>query len=120
MSISDTWTYLYSNNPKIQAFAVSEDSKIIWQTDNWNLVGDIETIVETCAIGGPSVTISGVAYKTIHSTEDSYYASSDDKGHFLMVRVEKQTNSWLLAWTLPDSIPDLTLIDLKYACKKMA
>lgn len=119
MSISDTWTYLYSNNPKIQAFAVSQGSEIIWQTDNWNLVGNIEKIVETCTNGGPSVEISGVTYNTVHVAEDSYFASSEGKGHFLMACVEKQTNTWLLAWTTADSIPEFTLIDLKYTAKKI-
>ncbi len=119
MSITDAWNYLYSNNPKIQAFAVSEGSTVIWQTDNWNLVGDIDSIAEVCAKGGLSVKVSGVTYKTRHSTDNSYYASSEGKGHFLMFRVGKEIDRWVLAWATADSIPDLTMIDLKYACTKM-
>ena len=119
MSIDDTWRYLYSSNPKIQAFAVSEGTNIIWQTDNWNLVKDIESVFDILTNGGPTMRISKVEYDTVHSSEDTFYATSNGKGHFMMAQVEKQTNTWLLAWASADSVPELAIIDLRYAAKKL-
>ncbi|MHA1905908.1 MAG: hypothetical protein ACW98Y_01320 [Candidatus Thorarchaeota archaeon] len=120
MSISEIWSNLYSNNSKLQAFAVSEDSKIIWQTDNWNLVDSIEKILDICCNNKSKMKVAGVTYKTIRSTDDSFIASSDKKGHILMAKAHHLNEIWLMAWANSESDPELAIIDLLYAATKMA
>ena len=120
MSISEIWSNLYSNNSKLQAFAVVENSKIVWQTDNWNLVDDVEHIMDVCTNAKKSLKVAEVAYTTIRASEDSYIASSsNDKGHFLMAQTHHKSGIWLMAWATADSDPELTIIDLMYAATKM-
>jgi hypothetical protein len=119
MEISELWSYLYSNNSKLQAFAVSEDSKIVWQTDNWNLVDSIEEILEACITNRSKIEVAGVKFTTMHASDKNFIASSGEKGHFLMAKVDHRTNTWLMVWSAADSDPELAIIDLKYAATKM-
>ncbi len=110
-AISRQWYQLYENNPKIQAFAVIKDNEIVWQTENWNLLEDVTTLLDAPKSATGRLTIGDVKYKRITSTQDSYIASSgDDKGHLLMVRIDEK--SWAIAWAEDSSIPELAIIDL--------
>ena len=120
MSISEIWSNLYSNNSKLQAFAVVENSKIVWQTDNWNLVDAVDHIMDVCTNAKKSLKVANVTYTTVRTSEDSYIASSsDNNGHFLMAQTHHKNEIWLMAWATADSDPDLAIIDLLYAATKM-
>lgn len=111
--IGDEWKLLYSNNPKIQAFAVCKDSQIIWQTHNLhqNLVNEVEQLTVAPSSTSSSVSINGITYKRVSSSSDSYLATADNnQGHFLMYKIEGKT--WVLAWAAPDSVPELTIVDV--------
>ncbi|MFW9909123.1 MAG: hypothetical protein ACFFEF_11140 [Candidatus Thorarchaeota archaeon] len=119
MSISEIWANLYSHNPKIQAFAVSQDGEIVWQTDNWNLVDTVGELFAAYDRGASEVRIAKVSYTIMSATDESLVASSKDKkGHFLMTKADKTV--WFLAWITHDSVPELTLVDLKYAATQLA
>ena len=106
------------HNNKIQAFAVMDDGKIIWQTDNWNLVKEVDDLMESITKTEKEIIIAKTSYKVIERTEESLIASSsEEKGHILMACTKQ--NSWLIAWATQDSIPDLAIIDLKYAASKL-
>jgi hypothetical protein len=110
-AIGRQWYQLYENNPKIQAFAVIKDGAVVWQTENWDLVDDVKSILKAQESASSKITVAGVKYKRVTSSEDSYIASADKEGgHFLMARIDKK--SWALAWAEHTSIPELTLIDL--------
>ncbi|MCK5152361.1 MAG: hypothetical protein KAQ65_10985 [Candidatus Thorarchaeota archaeon] len=120
MSISEIWSNLYSNNSKLQAFAVVENSKIVWQTDNWNLVDAVDHIMDVCTNAKKSLKVADVIYTTVRASEDSYIASSsDNQGHILMAQIHHNNGIWLMAWATADSDPDLAIIDLLYAATKM-
>ena len=111
--IDDEWNLLYSNNPKIQAFAVCKDSQIIWQTHNLhqNLVNEVEQLTVAPSSASSSVSINGIIYKRVSSSSESYLATANNnQGHFLMHKIEGK--SWVLAWAAPDSIPELTIVDV--------
>ena len=113
-AISRQWYQLYENNPKIQAFAVSKGKEIVWQTENWNLLEDIEALLDAPKTAANKLTIGGVKYKRITSTQDSYIATSgENQGHLLMVRIDDM--SWVIAWAEDSSIPELAIIDLSKA-----
>lgn len=110
-AIGRQWYQLYENNPKIQAFAVITDEVVLWQTDNWNLVDEIGSITKAHKSAASKLTVAGVKYKRITSSEDDYIASAEkDGGHFLMTRIDDKT--WVLAWAEQSAVPELALIDL--------
>ena len=110
MTIDNEWKLLYSHNPKIQAFAVLKEAKILWQTSNWDLVSVSIELANAPGSAAPSVTINSVEYKRIKSNPTSYIATADkDQGHLLMAEIEKDT--WVVAWATADSVPELAFID---------
>ncbi len=112
-AIESVWNKLYSNNPKIQAFAVAKDASVIWQTANWNPAAEIGTIMNSVAHVSSTISLGGVSYSRISSDSDSYVASAGASGNLLITRV--QGNLWMLAWAASNADPDLSIIDLKKA-----
>jgi hypothetical protein len=117
-TIDEEWEQLYTHNPKIQAFAVCNPSEVIWMTSNWNIIPDLENIVNAPLTEAPSVTVNGVVYYRVDSTPESYVASSEtNQGHLLIYLVELKT--WAVAWTTTDSIPELTITDLAITATRL-
>lgn len=110
--IEEIWSSLYTSNPHIKALAVIESSTVIWQTSNWNVVEDGPTIVEMAKNEVPTVTLAGIDYSHIESSEDYYVATAGEKGHLLVSNVDK--NRSMVAWAAPDSDPGLAIVDLQY------
>lgn len=113
-AISRQWYQLYENNPKIQAFAVAKGLEIVWQTDNWNLVDDIKSLVLAPESLADKITVGDTKYKRVASTKDSYIGTaSGDKGHLLIVRIVEK--NWIIAWAESSAVPELAMIDLTKA-----
>lgn len=113
-AISRQWYQLYENNPKIQAFAVAKGEEVVWQTENWNLLEDIKQVVNAPKEDASKVTISGIKYKRVASTQDTYLGTAaDGKGHLLVSRINE--SSWAIAWADSTSVPELALVDLTKA-----
>ena len=110
-AISRQWYQLYTNNPKIQAFAVAKGDEVVWQTENWNLLDDIKQIVRAPNEETSKVSVAGVKYKRVASTRDSFLGTAaDGKGHLLVVRINER--GWAIAWAESTSVPELALVDL--------
>jgi hypothetical protein len=113
-AISRQWYQLYENNPKIQAFAVAKDGVIVWQTENWNLLEDIKSIIEAPQKASGKVSAGGVTYKRIKSARDYFIGSSgSNDGHLLVVKIND--SSWAIAWVESSAVPELTIIDITKA-----
>lgn len=111
LTIGNEWNQLYSNNSKIQAFAVTKDGAIVWQTDNWDLVEDVNVIMNALTGDKSKVSVGGVKYKRVSSSADSYIATADDnKGHLLIVKIDKA--SWAIAFAAHHAVPELSIIDV--------
>jgi hypothetical protein len=116
--IGHEWNLLFANNPKIHAFAVAKEGSVVWQTDNWNLVEEIDEILNAADKDASKVTTGGVTYNRVFSSDDSYVATADDdKGHLILVLIDE--HSWAIAFAAPSSVPELTLIDIKRTCIKL-
>ena len=116
--IGHEWNLLFANNPKLHAFAVAKDGAVVWQTENWNLVEDIDGILEAADKDSLSLSSGGVTYKRVASSDDSYVATADDnKGHLILFLIDE--NSWAIAFAAPTSIPELALIDIKRTAIKL-
>ena len=110
-AISRQWYQLYENNPKIQAFAVAKEGEIVWQTENWNLLEDIKSIILAPETAAGKVSANGVKYKRAKSTQDYYIGTAgSDEGHLLIVKIND--SSWAVAWAESSAVPELTIIDL--------
>jgi len=110
-AISQQWYQLYTNNPKIQAFAVAKGDEVVWQTENWNLLDDIKQIVRAPKEETSKVSVAGVKYKRVASPLDTYLGTAaEGKGHLLVVRINER--GWAIAWAESTSVPELALVDL--------
>ena len=110
-AISRQWYQLYENNPKIQAFAVAKEGEIVWQTENWNLLEDIKSIIEAPGKAAGKVTAGGIKYKRVRSAQDFYIGSGgSDEGHLLIVKINN--SSWAVAWAESSAVPELAIIDI--------
>ncbi len=110
-AISRQWYQLYENNPKIQAFAVAKEGAIVWQTENWDLLKDIKSIIRAPETAAGNVSVNGVKYKRAKSAQDFYIGTAgSDKGHLLIVKIND--SSWAVAWTESSAVPELAIIDL--------
>ncbi|MGD2072591.1 MAG: hypothetical protein PVG65_03790 [Candidatus Thorarchaeota archaeon] len=117
-TIDEEWKRLYTCNSKIQAFAVCKPSEVIWMTSNWNIVPDLNNILNAPENNSPSVSVGGVDYYRVDSTPDSYVASSENnQGHLLIYLIELKT--WAVAWAASDSIPELAITDLAMTATKL-
>ena len=113
-AISRQWYQLYENNPKIQAFAVAKDGVIAWQTENWDLLEDIKSIVKAPQKAAGNVSAAGVKYKRVRSAKDFYIGSTgSDQGHLLIVKIND--SSWAVAWAESSAVPELAIIDVTKA-----
>ncbi len=113
-TIGNEWNRLYSNNSKIQAFAVTKDGAIVWQTDNWDLVEDVNAIMNALTGDKSKVSVGGVKYKRVSSSADSYIATADDnKGHLLIVKIDEA--AWAIAFAAHHAVPELSIIDVMKA-----
>ena len=116
--IGHEWNLLFANNPKIHAFAVAKEGVVVWQTENWDLVEDIDGILKAADKDASSISSGGVKYKRVASSDDSYVASADDnKGHLILVLIDE--HSWAIAFAAPTAVPELTLIDIKKTAIKL-
>ncbi len=113
-TIGNEWNQLYSNNPKIQAFAVAKEGVIVWQTENWDLVEDVNAIMKAFKDDKSKMIVGEVKYKRLSSSPDSYIATADDdKGHLLIVKIDE--TSWAIAFATPHAVPELSIIDVTKA-----
>lgn len=112
-AIESVWNDLYTNNSKIQAFAVVRNASVIWQTANWNPAAEIGAIMSSVNHASPTLSLGGMTYNRTSSDSDSYIASAGNNGHVLITRM--QSDLWMLAWAASNADPDLSLIDLKKA-----
>jgi len=110
--IGHEWNLLFASNPKIHAFAVAKDGAIIWQTENWNLVEEIDELLKAANGNSSKVSSGGVTYERVAFSNDSYIATAaDNKGHLILVLIDE--NSWAIAFAAPTSVPELAIIDIR-------
>ncbi|MHA1771229.1 MAG: hypothetical protein ACTSYL_06345 [Candidatus Thorarchaeota archaeon] len=109
--IGHAWNNLYAANPKIQAFAIIKGSTVAWQTSNWDLVAEAESLSSILKNAPEKIRVNKVEYHRVYMDETSFVATANkNKGHLLMSLVSAGT--WLVAWATPDADPELAQIDL--------
>ncbi len=116
--VEEAWGFLYSMNPKIQAFGVCKDTEIIWQTSNWNLVNDVDVIINAPAKDAASIKVDGTEYFRVASSAETF-AGTDKKqdGHILIAKVSNDV--WIIGWAQANADPELALVDLTYTASRL-
>ena len=90
---------------------MAKEGEIVWQTENWNLMEDIKSIIEAPQKAAGKVSANGVKYKRVRSAQDFYIGSSGtEEGHLLIVKIND--SSWAVAWAEPSAVPELAIIDM--------
>ena len=116
--ISTEWQLLYANNPKIQYFGVISNGDVVWQTNNWNLVKDVDEIITALRVLNSEISIDKVRYTRIQSNSNYYLGISEKNNeHVIICRVDDK--SWVIARSSSDSVPELARIDVARTAIKL-
>ena len=116
--ISTEWQLLYANNPKIQYFGVISSGEVVWQTNNWNLVKDVDEIITALRVLNSEISIDKVRYTRIQSNSNYYLGISEKNNeHVIICRVDDK--SWVIARSSSDSVPELARIDVARTATKL-
>ena len=116
--ISTEWQLLYANNPKIQYFGVISNGDVVWQTNNWNLVKDVDQIITSLRVLDSEISIGKVSYTRIQSSSD-YYLGISEKNHDHVIICRVNDKSWVIARSSSDSVPELARIDVARTAIKL-
>ena len=116
--ITTEWQLLYANNPKIQNFGVIKGNDVIWQTNNWNLMKDVDEIRNAVPIAKSAISIGKITYDRIQSDDDYYIGTSQkNKGHIIICHIEE--DAWVVSKCAPESIYELARIDVARTAIKL-
>ena len=116
--ISTEWQLLYANNPKIQYFGVISSGEVVWQTNNWNLVKDVDQIITSLRVLDSEISIDKTRYTRIQSSRDYFLGISEkNQEHVIICRVDDK--SWIIARSSSDSVPELARIDVARTAIKL-
>jgi len=116
--IATEWQLLYANNPLIQNFGVCKGNEVLWQTNNWNLVNDVENISSASKTAASTLTVDKTTYQRVSSSEVDYIGTSDkNKGHIVICRIE--LNAWVVARISHESVAELAKIDVARTAIKL-
>ena len=116
--ISTEWQLLYANNPKIQYFGVISSGEVVWQTNNWNLVKDVDQIITALRVLDSEISIDKVRYTRIQSRSD-YFLGISEKSHEHVIICRVDDKSWVIARSSSDSVPELARIDVARTAIKL-
>ncbi len=118
--IMDAYTKAYNDSgQKIQAFGViTDDGRVLWQSNNWDLTQDAASLIAAARNGAPSVTQNQVKYSTLQSKPDSLVARSV-AGHGILILAKIEGDKWVCAWAAPDAAPDQVFVEVDRAAKSL-
>lgn len=118
--IMEAYTQAYEDsNEMIQAFGViSESGDVLWQSDNWDLQPDAQSLISAVKNEATSVTQNEVKYSTLRTTPDSLVARNvQGNGTFVLAKIED--GKWVCAWASKDAAPDGIYVDVDRAAKSL-
>ncbi|MFX1503773.1 MAG: profilin family protein [Promethearchaeota archaeon] len=105
---------------------ISKDGRVLTQTENWNIVGDLELInellnqkLELGEKGISSITIQGIKYMIVENTEERKIGTNiTGKGHIIICPVPIGGTGALICYINPQAGPrDALFAAQEYALK---
>lgn len=118
--IMEAYTQAYEDsNEMVQAFGVlSESGEVLWQSDNWDLQSDAQSLISAVKNEATSVTQNEVKYSTIRTTPESLVARNV-QGNGTLVLAKIENGKWVVAWAAKDAAPDGVYVDVDRAAKSL-
>ncbi|MFX1365599.1 MAG: hypothetical protein ACFFCE_06470 [Promethearchaeota archaeon] len=105
---------------------ISKDGRLLTQTENWNIVGDLDLInellnqkLELGEKGISSITIQGIKYMIVENTEERKIGTNiTGKGHIIICPVPIGGTGALICYINPQAGPrDALFAAQEYALK---
>ena len=118
--VMDAYTNAYnSSGQMIQAFGViTATGGVLWQSNNWDLTGDAQTLVAAVANKATSVVQNQVKYTTMRTSPESLVAKNiAGSGILVLARIEG--DKWVVAWAAAEAAPDGIYVDVDRAAKSL-
>ncbi|MBD3406028.1 MAG: hypothetical protein GF411_07890 [Candidatus Lokiarchaeota archaeon] len=118
--VMDAYTQAYeASGQMVQAFGViTTGGQVLWQSDNWDLTADAQSLAGAVGKGVASVTQNEVKYSTIRSSPESLVARSVS-GNGTLVLAKIEDGKFVIAWASPDAAPDGVYVDVDRAAKAL-
>ena len=118
--VMDAYTQAYnSSGQMVQAFGVVTTSgNVLWQSNNWDLTNEAQSLVSAVTQGASSVTQNQIKYSTIRTTPDSLVAKNV-QGNGILVLARIDAEKFVVAWAAADAQPDLIYVDVDRAAKTL-
>ncbi len=111
---------LLSSNENITAAAVlTNDGRVIYQTDNWDVTGDAPSLISAWRERAPSISVQGIKYSVLQTTEERLVATNvSGLGHIILATA--QYRGLLLAYVTPQGDTGGSYVDVSRAAMKLA
>ena len=118
--VMDAYTQAYnSSGQMVQAFGVIKgDGSVLWQSNNWSLEADAQSLVSAVNNRAASVTQNQVKYSTMRTSPESLVARSI-QGNGILILAKIEDDKWVVAWAAPDAAPDGVYVDIDRAAKSL-
>ncbi len=118
--VMDAYTQAYNaSGQMIQAFGVLKaDGSVLWQSNNWDLTGDAQSLVAAVANKATSIVQNQVKYTTLRTSPESLVARSIT-GSGLLVLARIEGDKWVVAWATAEAAPDGVYVDVDRAAKSL-
>jgi len=99
------------------AAVISISGELIYQTENWNLSSEIDTILTTVESAKSSLTLLGMKYMIVENTPERIIGTNiQGKGHLIIAPFEKGT---LVTYIIPQAGPRDALFNVQGFAKKI-
>lgn len=103
MSYDDLVNNIMTQNPSITAIAIESNGAIIYQTSNWDLSGDISSVIGiwSSSQGGGSLNIQGIKYICLEVIPERLIATNvQGQGH--IVAFKGNSGNRIITYVSPD------------------
>ncbi|MHA1819739.1 MAG: profilin family protein [Promethearchaeota archaeon] len=109
---------LLDNEPNVGGAAViSNDGKIIYQTENWDLTPEVENVLNTVKSSSSSITLFGIKYMIVENTPERIIGTNiQGKGHIIIAPFNEGV---LLTFIVPQVGPRDALFNVQSFAMKL-
>jgi len=110
---------LISANENVTAAAVlTNDGRVIYQTENWDVRGDATSLISAWREKAPAISVQGIKYSVLQSTEERLVATNvSGLGHIIMATI--QYRGVLLAYVSPQGDTGGSYVDVSRAAMRL-
>ncbi|MEM1657518.1 MAG: hypothetical protein QXK94_00570 [Candidatus Jordarchaeales archaeon] len=111
---------LLSTNENITAAAViTNDGRIIYQTNNWDVSVDAPSLIASWREKAPAISVQGIKYSVLQTTEERLVATNvSGLGHIILATIQRR--GFLMVYVTPQGDAGGSYVDVSRAAMKLA